>query len=66
MLCRAVLIGQDHRSLGALVVPDSEALEALAQERGEALSLPALTGGSRALRLTLGLGAGWRKATAWP
>lgn len=31
----AVLIGQDHRSLGALVVPDSEALEALAQERGQ-------------------------------
>ncbi|KAL4439997.1 hypothetical protein ABPG75_002998 [Micractinium tetrahymenae] len=30
----AVLIGQDHRSLGTLVVPDSEALETLAQERG--------------------------------
>lgn len=33
----AVLVGHGHRALGALVVPDAEALEEAAQQRGECL-----------------------------
>lgn len=31
----AVLVGSGRRALGALIVPNSEALEELAKERGE-------------------------------
>ena len=39
----AMLIGQNHRALGALVVPDQEALAELATGRGEAGAATACT-----------------------
>jgi long-subunit acyl-CoA synthetase (AMP-forming) len=35
LLSSAVLVGHGHRALGALIVPDAEALEELAAQRGE-------------------------------
>lgn len=37
LIKHAVVVGSDHRALGALVAPDAEALQALAAKQGDAL-----------------------------